>query len=323
MSRARIVPGTAVLLSAVAFAAVAPGPAFAQAWLAPKGEASFTIGYTNVWVHDHFFNDGVPIDRGRIYSQSLATNLGYSVTDRLSLSVGLPFVASKYQGVFPHKPNGQVTLDNGSYHGTFQDFRVEARFQAGAGALAFTPFVGVGLPSHGYEYFAHSGAGKDLKEVQVGFSVGRRLDPILSDAYFQTRYGFAVPKRVLGISHDRSNLDLELGYFVTPALTLRALSFVQVTHGGFRELIDLTTPLKRAHHDQLSRANFFELGFGASYALTRSLDGYAAWFKTISGRNTHKLAGAISVGLSVNFSPAQMLRNRKARAQAEGVTGQP
>jgi hypothetical protein len=134
----------------------------------------------------------------------------------------------------------------------------------------------------------------------------------------QGRYGFAVPERVLGVWHNRSNADLDLGYFVTPALTVRMLGSWQITHGGFREPADSQrTPINRDHHDQLARANFFELGAGASYALTSSMDGYASWFKTISGRNGHKIAGAITVGASVNFSPAQILRKRKGRPDPE------
>ena len=304
-----------VLLSSLAVVAVAaavtPAPAFAQAWLAPRGEGSFSLGYMNMWVNEHVFDDGVPFDGGRIDTQAVNLNLGYAVTDRFSLSVGLPFVASRYRGDQPHARNGVVTLDNGSYHGTFQDFRFEARYMATTGSLVVTPFVGVGLPSHGYEYFAHTAPGKDIKEFQGGVSIGRRLDPVLADAYFQARYAYAIPERVLGISHNRSNFDVELGYFVTPALTLRALSFVQVSHGGFHELYDIVTPEDFEHHDQLARTNFFELGFSAAYALTRSLDGYVSWLKTISARNTHMIAGALSVGISVNFSPAQMMRNRK------------
>jgi hypothetical protein len=310
MKQARTVPLSFLALIAVA-AVVTPAPALAQAWLAPRGEASFSLGYMNMWVNDHVFNDGVPFDGGRIDTQAVSSSLGYAVTDRFSLSVGLPFVAARYQGDQPHARNGVVTLDNGNYHGTFQDFRIEARYMATTGSLVVTPFVGVGLPSHSYEYFAHTAPGKDIKEVQGGVSIGRRLDPVLADAYFQGRYAYSVPERVLGISHNRSNFDLELGYFVTPALTVRALSFVQVSHGGFHEPYDIVTPVDFEHHDQVARTNFFELGFGAAYALTRSLDGYASWLKTISARNTHLIAGALSVGLSVNFSPAQMIRNRK------------
>lgn len=316
MNRIRTGPAAVALLVVVELWAVAPGPAFAQAWLAPKGEASFALGYTYLWVRYHLPDDGIPVDKGRIYSQTAAFDLGYSVTDRFAMSVGLPYVAGRYDGTLPHLPVGRPSLDDGSYHGTFQDFRIEARFMATTGSVVVTPFLRAELPSHYYEHFAHVAVGKDIKEVQAGFNIGRRLDPILREAYIHGRYGYAVPERVLGISHNRSNFDLELGYFVTPALTLRALSFVQVTHGGFREPTDSRrSPLYFDHHDQLARTNFFELGAGASYALTRSLDGYASWFKTISGRNGHKIAGAVSVGLSVNFSPAQMLRNRKHRPE--------
>jgi hypothetical protein len=309
-------------LAIAVLATLAPAPVLAQTWLAPKGEGSFAFGYANIWIHDHYFNDGVPTARGSIYSHSVASNLGYAVTDRFTLSVGIPFVASKYEGGLPHVPVGRPPLDTGSYHSTFQDFRFEARFMATTGSFVATPFLAVTLPSHGYESWAHSAVGKDLKEIQAGASFGRRLDPLLPNAYFQARYGFAVPERPLGVWHNRSNLDFDVGYFVTPALTLRTLGFWQITHGGFREQIDSrATPLNYAHHDQLDRSIFFDLGFGASYALTRSLDGFASWYKTLSGRNGHKIAGAVTVGVSVNFSPAQMLRRKKAPATPKLTEG--
>jgi len=301
-------------LAIAVLAALAPAPVLAQTWLAPKGEGSFAFGYANIWVNEHAYDDGVPIPRGNIYTQSLASNLGYAVTDRFTVGVGIPFVASKYEGAFPHVPVGRPSIDTGSYHATFQDLRLEGRFMATTGSFVVTPFLAVTLPSHGYESWAHSAVGKDLKEIQAGASFGRRLDPVLANAYFQARYGFAVPERVLGVWHNRSNLDFDVGYFVTPALTVRALGFWQITHGGFREQIDSkATPINYAHHDQLDRSIFFDLGFGASYSLTRSLDGYASWFKTLSARNGHMIAGALSVGVSVNFSPAQMLRKTPAR----------
>src|ERR1700687_2940262 len=85
----------------------------AQAWLPPQGEASLSLGYGNVFVTKHFlggFNhpsDSIQTDGGHIRAQSFGTELGYGLTDRINLSVGIPFILSKYYGTTPlnYKPH--------------------------------------------------------------------------------------------------------------------------------------------------------------------------------------------------------------------------
>ena len=42
--------------------------ALAQAWLPPKGEASFGVAYANIYTRDHLFSEGERYDGGRILS---------------------------------------------------------------------------------------------------------------------------------------------------------------------------------------------------------------------------------------------------------------
>ena len=127
-------------------------------------------------------------------------------------------MVSRYTGAFSPRPRAaEPTATTARGIGTFQDLAVEARYQATTGALAVTPFVAVGLPVAGYEILAHAAAGKGIcARRRPGVYVGRRLDPILPEAYAQARLSFTVPERVLGVWHNRNNANLELGYFVRP-----------------------------------------------------------------------------------------------------------
>ena len=118
--------------------------------------------------------------------------------------------------------------------------------------MTLTPFVATTLPSHDYTYFAHAAPGLHLKELQFGMSGAKLLDNLVPGLFVQARYGYAVTEKTVEFAHNRSLVDLEVGYFVTPRLRLMALTAGQRSHGG----LDLT-PNSRVdlgplfeHHDR-------------------------------------------------------------------------
>ena len=298
------------------------GSARAQAWLPPKGEAFFSINYGNFFTTKHYLGRGTDpgdnkeTDRGHIRGQSVGFDLGYALIDRLVISFGIPYMDTKYMGTEPHKElDGRtVPVDDGEYHGTFQDYRIDLRYQAVSGPMVVTPFVAAVIPSHSYTFFAHSAAGRDLHEYLVGVSSGGRLDRILPGGYVQVKYSYAFVERVLGIKHDRSDAELELGYFLASSLGVRAVGTWSYTHGGvvFRSGKDITDTLN-PYHDQISHASALIAGGGLSYALSGSVDVSATYLRSLGGRGGHKIDQALSFGLGWNFSPQQLARRVFAR----------
>jgi hypothetical protein len=299
------------LLAGLTILGAAPGPALAQAWLPPKGEASVSVASQYLNARYHLLWNGQRDDRGRMEWYHAISDLSYGVTDRFALRAGIPYVFSRYTGAFPHRPVGRPTQDDGAWHRTFQDFSFEARYMARTGSLVVTPFLALGLPSNGYETHSHVAAGRHVREYTGGFNLGRRLDPILPDAYAHARLSFTMGERVLGIWHNRNNADVDLGYFVSPSVSIRALGAWQWTHGGLR--IPLDAPAGSANfyvHDKIAKDSHFILGGGVSFAATGSLDLSATYVKTISGENSLLLQG-LSVGATWSFSPAQIVRSKK------------
>jgi hypothetical protein len=288
----------------------------AQAWLPPKGEASFSLGYGNVFVNRHYLGgatnpgDSVESDYGHIRSQSVGIGLTYGVTDRLMVAVGLPYIVTKYYGTpgqnfFPHT----IPIDDGSYHGTFQDYRVAFSYQAFNGPVAVAPFVAVVIPSHSYTTFAHAAAGRGLHEYLLGTSFGGRLDPLLPGSYAEAAYSYAFVERVLNIHHDRSDVSFELGYFLTPSLALRGIGTGHYTHGGVAFQSPQTTPPELFPvHDQIDKSSGINLGGGLSYTLTGSTTVYASYLTQVQGRGGHKIKDSLSFGVSYGFSPGQLVR---------------
>lgn len=303
MNAHRIPNASFAALTGLAISFALPGVGFAQAWTSPKGTGTLTLSYQNQYTDTHYFGTH-RIDLGHIRLQGLYANLDYSVTDRLGVSVTLPYVAGRYTGTDPH-PNKEH-IDDGRYHSTFQDFNLDARYHLTARRFAITPFMRTILPSHDYEFFAHSAVGTRLKEVQIGAFVGRRLNPILSDGYFQARYSYGIVERVLGIHHNRSDMDLQAGYFISPRLNLYGLITGFITHGGL-DAPPLSAPRPPAndpiflHHDQIAHGKMLNLGGGASLAVNDRFDVYGSVIHSVTGTNGHAIKYAVTLGMSWSF----------------------
>jgi hypothetical protein len=311
----------------------------AQAWLNPKGEASLTIGFGNIFVRDHYQDNATSFDDGHIRTNTVGLNLEYGISDRFSIDFGIPYVISKYYatntalfGPDPHIALDGSTLDDSTYHGDFQDFRLALRWQALKVPVVLTPYVAAIVPSHDYRYFAHSAVGRDLRQYILGFYVARRLDPILENGWAELRYSYAFVQEVIGIHHDLSTADLQVGYFLTSALGARAILSYGYTHGGL-DFPDVTTqagynefvrrfcdPVLQCapgagdstpawlHHDQIGHDVYLNVGGGLSYALTGSIDVFVAYLTSVYGLNGHKLKDSWSLGFTWNFSPARLVR---------------
>ena len=290
------------------------GTATAQAWLPPKGEASLSLAYAYTAADGHLDYRGQPVTPGDMVWNNVVSDLGYGITDRLAVRMGLPFVISKYDGRSPHPlVAGRENLDDGSWHNTFQDVLLEARFRATTGSLAITPSIALLVPSSDYPYYGHAAPGRKLVEGQFAVAAGRLLDPILPSAYAQVRYMFGVPEKVFGISHNRSQLSFDVGYLLGSAFTVRVLGTLQKTHGGWENPIGFparTSPQFQVH-DQVTRNDYFRLGGGMSYSLTGSIDVNLFGYKTVSAKNDVSMKG-LGLSLTYSASPAQLIKKSRA-----------
>jgi hypothetical protein len=308
----------------------------AQAWVPAQGEGAVSFMFQDAFVKYHYFTT-TPYDRGHIQADTLMVDVSYGVTDRLAVSVGIPWVASKYNGPFPHplaedllagiRPARPNPLDDGTYHSTFQDFRFDVRYNVTRKGVVLTPFVGSIVPSHDYTYFAQSGAGRNLNEVQVGLLTSKLLDSLVPGLFVQGRYSYGFIEEVLDVSHNRSNMDVELGYFVTPKLRLLALGSGQLTHGGIDMAppacqlcpAPLPPPLVFAHHDQLERVNFLNVGVGAAYSLSDRFDLFGSLLHTVAQRNGIAIDRGASIGVSWSFLTSRA-KNRAIASAERSLT---
>jgi hypothetical protein len=279
--------------------AVTSASAQAQSWLPAKGEGTVSVLFSNALSTDHYLPN-VAYDFGHIDSNTLLFDVTYGLTDRVAVTVGLPVVTSRYRGNFPHRP---ITLDDGNWHTTAQDFSFRVRYNAFRGPVTITPFVGTGLPANDYEFYAHAAPGRQLKEVVTGVSVGRLFAEL--GLVLQGSYGMNFSQEALDVDRRFSTASLEAAYFITPAVRVMATTAGRIGHTGINLFPNsgvVLPPEVFQRHDQISRESFFNVGAGFAVSLNDSTDVYAAYTTTVTGRNTHATNRGLSLGMSWSFS---------------------
>jgi hypothetical protein len=284
---------------AVAIVAAAP-PALGQAWLPERGSLSYVLSYGDLFNEEHYLPSGDEVDVGHTRSRSLAAGVVYAFSDRLSFGASIPLVSAEYHGPRPH---AGTDVDDSRYRTTLTDFRFDLRFQALADPVALAPYLALTVPSRSYETLGHAAPGSGLMRYEAGFFAGKSLDPWIARTYLQGRYGYTYLEPVAGVEHARSNVDLELGYFVTPRVAVRALGSWQDAHGGIEVPIPRSHPLFR-YHDQLGAESFLNLGGGASISLTERVDAFVVYMTGVRGRNGHKVEDAFTLGASYRVACA-------------------
>ena len=307
----RVAPALVAGAAAVLWLAIAAPPASAQAFSPPKGEGDVTIEYQGSIIKQHLTMTG-PKDNGRIDSQALVTDFTLGIGHGMAVSVGLPFIAAKYTGNNPHVPAADEMallpnfklLDNGVYHGSFQDVHAEVRRTLRVGQFVVTPFVGGIIPSHNYEYLSHSAVGRDVRELQVGAYAAGRLGRWLPDGFFQIGFAHGFEQTIATYARQRDVLTFEAGYFVTPRWRVYGVGTGQVTHGGIEIQSSVRAEyhgLAFVNHDRIVRTDLLDVGAGTAFSISDRLDLLASFSKTVWGINGHAQWLVVNVGMSFSI----------------------
>ena len=192
-------------------------------------------------------------------------------------------------------------LDDGTYHGTLQDLRFEARYNLLLRPIALTPMVAAVIPSHSYDTLGESAAGRDFQEYHVGLFAGRFLDPVLPRAYLQAGYSYAYVRQDLDIPLNYSTFGLEAGFFVTDGVQVSFLWNKLTSHGGltFTELFE-APPEVFVNLDRVVKASYDHVGAAVTVRLGGSLSAYANYLWFVKGKDAHYGSG-FSLGLGWSF----------------------
>jgi hypothetical protein len=292
----------------------APLLSFAQAFLSPEGEGSVSILYQYSIDRLHAYEAGVTKDTGHMYWNTVVLDADYSITDRLAVRASLPFIAGKYVGTHPHQvvrgdPSTTVALDDGAYHGTVTDFRLDVRYSLTKGALKVVPDFQATIPAHPYPVFLHALYGADAREYRMGVSVARRLNPILPKMFFQGRYAFGIGQEFVKVSPKVSYGEAQLGYLLARRLIVQGSAAGLYTHNGVdwpaATYPNNLTEDQWLNHVRVSKARQLDAGGSIAYEFNRSTQFVLSLGHTFLGENTHLRYIVATVGFVRAFSTSR------------------
>ncbi len=281
----------------------------AQAYVPAKGDGSWTVAYQNLTIHDHIDFRGSRLDRGQTDTHVLFVRLDYGLTDKLAVSVGVPYIKSKYTGAFPHEHDpfpehrSEQEIDDGNYNGGLQDYSLGLRYQLRTEPFVLTPFLNVGYPSRDYTFHGHSAIGQRVWSVEVGAEAEKQLAAPLENFFVQGGYGYSVREEVEGISIRSSKVNLSLGYFLSERMSARLLAVWLIPHNGLDFPVDFPPapdPL-RFSHDRVQKTESVNLGAGLTFQLNEDYTLFGNWLTTVDGKNAHALHNAFTVGINRSF----------------------
>lgn len=268
------------------------GAAYAQAWLPPAGDVALTFNYSYVLNKKHYTATGDEVDVGHTRSDTLGLQGSWAPADRWLLIAGVPWVRTRFLGESAHGPE----VDHGHGNTYFTDLRLELHYQAMTYPLAIAPYVAAVIPTNDYPTLGHAAPGRGLNETWVGLFAGRSFDTLLPGSYLQLRYNYAFVEKVVGISHDHSNLDIELGYFLSPSWSVQAAGSWRWAHGGIDLPVPPTDPLY-PYHDQLGAAEYFNLSGGVAWFPSPRYSFFLAYSGSLEGSNAHKVDRGLALSL--------------------------
>jgi hypothetical protein len=277
--------------------------AFGQAIVLDRGQSAYGLAYQHTFVRHHIGFDGSKVDLGHIMAYSIRPEASYGLTDRVTVDGDVTFSAAKYIGSMPHG-----RLDDDTFHATLQDFHLGVRANALTRPLFVTPFTRLTLPSHHYQLEGHTATGRGKVELTSGIYAGRDLAPSFPDAYFELMASHTFVERTTIESDserlNRTNGSLEVGYYVTPSVTVSAYGTGVRTHGGW----DLPRAFKNSEeifeHDRFDKSKDIQFGGSVAYGFRNGVSVYAGYFKTVWARTAHALGGP-TLGLTWSPRPSQ------------------
>ena len=103
---------------------------------------------------------------------------------------------------------------------------------------------------------------------------------------------------MLGISTDRSNLSVSVGYLFAPRLSASLDAYWQRTHGGL-DSTEFETDEQFVQFDRILKDDSFHLGAGLAYSFER-IDLFVSYIEFLDGTDTH-VGRAVTVGVAWPF----------------------
>lgn len=243
----------------------------------------------------------------------------WSLTERWKVYGSLPYVQKRlidpsgYDGTHnplvdfvDYTPPDLRFVDDGDYHGGFQDLFVGAQYLAvDHPAFTLSPFLSYGMPVTDYPIYGSAVIGRGLNELHLGVSL--EVTPYFSDWHFQADVAYAFSEHVVGVDPSYWLTYFSAGYYLTARLVPRIFLTSRHAPSGLRYPEDFE-PYEEKYdneygwrHDQTLKHNYVNAGIGFDYIVSERYQVSATYYETIDADNLFETDYAFTVALMRSF----------------------
>lgn len=250
----------------------------------------------------------------------------YSFTNRYTLFAALPYVQKRFNagalyGGDPHNPNDfywidfvppdKRFVDDGDYHGGFQDFSIGISYLALDGPLTIAPYISYGVPTNHYPFFAKAAIGMNLWTLPVGTTIS--FVPYFSDWYFLGNAAYVFSEKPLGVNVDYWLVYLTAGYWFAQNFSMNVFAGLKSVRKGLKMPWDFTDDPSYANypdefdtvewwqHDRLIGHRNLNVGVGFDYFLNPRYKLSGSAFTGVWAEQSNEVDYAFTMALTRYF----------------------
>ena len=314
-------PHKSLVFLALLAGGLASSPASAQ----EKGQGSMSVVYQ--YVHTDVFSDGVgDYDYWTTDTHALVFSGDYTFADNWTVQVALPYIQKRFVsevdwGGDPHNPNDpwwidfvppdKRFIDDGDYHGGFQDLSVSVSYTTVRGPLTLSPYIGYGFPVDDYPFYAKAAIGFNLWTIPVGTSF--MYVPYFSDWYLSGNVAYVFSEKPVGVNVDYWTAHVSAGYWFKPEFSAHAFVAVKHVIDGLRMPWDFTDDPTYGNypdafdteewynHDRLLQHRNVNVGVGFDYFFNERYKVTGSFYVGVRAEQSSEPAEAFSLGVTRYF----------------------
>jgi len=289
-----------------------------------KGDASFRVEYQ--YIETGSFHDALYVfDYSWTDSHVAIFSGDYAFTDRWKVYAALPYVQKRHKWDpddptrgDPHNPNDAFWvdyqppdlrfIDDGNYHGGFQDLNFGIQYLALDGPLSISPFIGYGWPATNYPIYCKAAIGHNLWNIPVG--VNFRVLPYFSDWYLQGSAAYVFSEKPLDVNVDYLLAYLSTGYYFTASFSMNVFATLKYIFKGLEMPYDFTDDPSYGNypeafdtpywwqHDRLVGHRFANFGVGFDWFLNEKYQLSGSWFRGFWAVQSNEVDRAFTLALT-------------------------
>lgn len=276
-------------------------------------------------IHLHYFyvhtadfqSDTITYDAGNTDAHVLKLSGHFSVKEKWRLLWGIAYIRKRLVdpiGFGTHNPRVdfyQYTppdlrfIDDGDYHGGFQDLSFGVQYLAVDGPLKVSPFISYGMPASNYPIYGSAVIGRGLNELHLGVSLD--FIPYFSDWVFQADLSYTISEKVVGVNLNYWLAYLSASYYVTPRFAPRLFVTGRTAPNGLNWPEDFEPYEERYdnengwRHDQTLNHEYINAGIGFDYNVNERYGISAIFYRTIEANNLVEVDKAFNIGFTRRF----------------------